>query len=130
MVWAYLAGDVPWSGSAGLGFQKGKPPVLGEGACFIRRSRLANPRIPSRLNNPLRLAQVATGRAMLLAGALSLIHRDIESEVEPFQTAALTAHLNVGWVAIDFRYDVISDEVAELGSERTIARNAQFGLPR
>jgi len=26
-----LAGDVPWSVSAGIGFQKGKSPVLGEG---------------------------------------------------------------------------------------------------
>src|ERR1700730_294937 len=66
---------------------------------------------------------------MLLAGALSVFDIDVASEIEPFEATARTAHLNVGWVAIDFRHDVISDEVAELGSERTIAGSAQFGPP-
>jgi hypothetical protein len=66
---------------------------------------------------------------MLLAGALSLIHRDMESEVEPFETTAPIADLNVGRVAIGSSYDVISDEVAELGAEGTVEGSARFGLP-
>ena len=41
-----------------------------------------------------------------------------ESEATP-----PTADLNVGWVAIGSRYDVISDEVPELGAEGAVGRS-------
>jgi len=47
---------------------------------------------------------------MPLARLLGVLHRDVESEVKPSETTALTADLNVGRVAIGSGYDVISDE--------------------
>jgi hypothetical protein len=48
---------------------------------------------------------------MPLAGLLGVLDRDVESEVEPPETTALTADLNVGRVAIGSGYDVISMRV-------------------
>src|SRR5271166_520580 len=44
-------------------------------------------------DNPLRLTQVATGPVVLLTSLLSLFEFDVGSQVQPFQTAARTAHL-------------------------------------
>ena len=50
---------------------------------------------------------------MPLTSLLSLFEFDVRSQVQPFQTAARTAHLDVGWVAVASSYGVISD-AAEL----------------
>jgi hypothetical protein len=44
---------------------------------------------------------------------------DVASQVEPCQTTARTAHLNVGRVAIASSYGVVSD-IAELGAEGAV----------
>jgi hypothetical protein len=49
---------------------------------------------------------------MPLAGLLGVLHRDVEAEVKPSDTTALTADLNVGRVAIGSGYDVIGGEGA------------------
>jgi len=86
----------------------------------------ADPRIRSRLSagNALRLTQVATGRVVPFTG----LHLDVESEVEPFQTAARTTYLEIGRVAIGSGYDVV-DDAAELGAEGAVEGTARFGLP-
>jgi hypothetical protein len=86
-------------------------------------------RIPSRLDNPFRLAQVATGCAVPFTGPFGLFHLGVESEVEPFETTAPTAQFNVSRIAIGSGYDVVSDEVAELGSEGTVRGSVRFGRP-
>src|ERR1700732_4340880 len=47
---------------------------------------------------------------------------------EQATTAARTAHLDVGWVAVASSYGVVSD-AAELGAEGAVGGTAQFGLP-
>ena len=66
---------------------------------------------------------------MPLAGLLGVLHRDVESEVKPSETTALTANLNAGGIAIGSGYYVISDEGADLGAEGTVWGSARFGLP-
>ena len=46
---------------------------------------------------------------MPLTSLLSLFEFDVGSQVQPFQTAARTAHLDVGWVAVASSYGVVSD---------------------
>src|ERR1700730_2230947 len=79
-------------------------------------------------DNPLRLTQVATGPVVPLTSLLSLFEFDVGSQVQPFQTAARTADLDVGWVAVASSYGVVSD-AAELGAEGAVGGTAQFGLP-
>src|ERR1700732_1360647 len=79
-------------------------------------------------DNPLRLTQVATGPVVPLTSLLSLFEFDVGSQVQPFQTAARTAHLDVGWVAVASSYGVVSD-AAELGAEGAVGGTAQFRLP-
>src|SRR6516165_3389576 len=115
---------------AGIGFQKGRPPVSGEVAVslLVKACRPAHPFEGSLVGNLLCLAQVATGRVVPFTGLLSLLDFDVESEVEPFQTAARTLHLKVGRVAIGFGYGVVSD-AAKLGTEGTVESTVRFGLP-
>src|SRR6202035_1692924 len=79
-------------------------------------------------DNPLRLTQVATGPVVPLTSLLSLFEFDVGSQVQPFQTATRTAHLDVGWAAVASSYGVVSD-AAELGAEGAVGGTAQFGLP-
>ena len=65
---------------------------------------------------------------MPLTSLLSLFEFDVGSQVQPFQTAARTAHLDVGWVAVASSYGVVSD-AAELGAEGAVGGTAQFGSP-
>jgi hypothetical protein len=81
---------------------------------------VADPAIPFGVvstDNLLRFTQIATARVVLFTGFLSFLDFDVVSEVEPFQTAARTTHLNIGWVAVVSGYDAVSDEVTELGAE-------------
>jgi len=65
----------------------GGVPYAGQGCRPAHSSRLL-------ADNPLRLTQVATTLVMPLAGLLGVLHRDVESEVKPSETTALTADLN------------------------------------
>src|SRR5260370_2789044 len=79
-------------------------------------------------DNPLRRTQVATGPVVSFTSLLSLFEFDVGSQVQPFQTAARTAHLDVGWVAVASSYGVVSD-AAELGAEGAVGCTAPFVLP-
>src|SRR5260370_4577978 len=59
-------------------------------------------------DNPLRLTQVATGPVVPLTSLLSLFEFDVGSQVQPFQTAPRTAHLEVGCVAVASSDAVVS----------------------
>jgi hypothetical protein len=75
----------------------------------------------------LRPAQVATGRIVPLARLPSLLDFDVETEVEPFQTAAWHMHLDVGRAAIVTKCDVVGD-VAELSVEGTVREHCRVQL--
>src|SRR6516165_3351912 len=66
---------------------------------------------------------------MPFTGVPSLLYLDVQSEVEPPETTSPVTYLNVGWVTIGSGYDVISDEVAELGAEGAVRGSAPLGLP-
>src|ERR1700738_5107004 len=70
-------------------------------------------------DNPLRLTQVTTGPVVPLTSLLSLFEFHVGSQVQPFQTAVRTAHLDVGWVAVASSCGVVSD-AAELGAEGAV----------
>src|SRR3984893_2543762 len=101
-----------------------RPGLNGTGRLYAKRA--AEWRLLA--DNPLRLTQVATGPAVPPTSLLSLFEFDVGSQVQPFQTAARTAHLDVGWVAVASSYGVVSDG-AELGAEGAVGGTAQFGLP-
>src|SRR6185369_4330140 len=69
----------------------------------------------------LRLSQVATGSVVPFTGLLTLLDSDVESEIEPFETAARTVQLKVGRVAIGARCDVI-DDVRDLAAKSGVEK--------
>ena len=58
-------------------------------------------------SNLLRPTQIATGPVVPLTGPPRLLDFGVVSEVEPFQTTTRTTHLEVGWVPIVLRCDVV-----------------------
>jgi hypothetical protein len=46
-------------------------------------------------------------QARTIVGSLSLLEFEVVSEVEPFQNTKPITHLDVDWVAIFSRYDVV-----------------------
>src|ERR1700721_4264441 len=105
---------------------KNTPTRVAGGTCPLYAKRAAEWRLLA--DNPPRLTKVATGPVVPLTSLLSLFEFDVGSQVQPFQTAARTAHLDVGWVAVASSYGVVSD-AAELGDEGAVGGTAQFGLP-
>jgi hypothetical protein len=64
----------------------------------------------------LRPAQIATGRAVPLAGVLGLFHFSVVAGVKPFQPTTRITRLDVGWLAIVLSCDVVGN-VRDLSAE-------------
>ena len=89
----------------------GRPHQAAQNLAAVGRARLAG--------NLLRPTQIATCPVVPLTGPLSLLDFGVVPEVEPFQTTTRTNHLEVGWVAIVSRCDVVGD-VRDLSAEGVV----------
>jgi hypothetical protein len=99
---------------------------MSQGQFQIKRQRrstlkvaVSRARFDALSDNPFRLTQIATGPVVPLTGLLSLFDFGVVTEVQPFQTTARTTRLDIGWIAIVARCDVVRD-VAKLGAEGTV----------